>query len=305
MSEQGVGFVGLGQMGRPMARRLADRPGGLWVHDVDHEAVAALEGAGAKAARTPREVAERSRVVSVMVRDDEQVRAVLDGPDGLLAGAAPGTCLAVHSTIRPETAQKLAEVAAARDVHLVDAPVSGGFMGAHDGRLAIMVGGTDEAFVACRETLERMGEVVVHLGPAGAGTRAKLARNLIHFVAFAAVTEAQRVAEAAGIDLRALGEIVRHTDSVTGGPGAIMLRDTAASMATDDDWYPVLEHVRALGEKDLTFALQLAGQVGVDAPLTRLALERLGPGLGLSDPVADDSQVAVDTEVADDTEVAR
>jgi 3-hydroxyisobutyrate dehydrogenase-like beta-hydroxyacid dehydrogenase len=280
---QAVGFVGLGQMGRPMARRLADWPGGLWVHDVAPDAVASLERTGAKRAATPREVAERARVVSVMVRDDEQVREVVEGPDGILEGAAPGVCVVVHSTIRPDTAQQLAHTAAARGVHVVDAPVSGGFMGAADGRLAIMVGGTDEAFATCREALERMGEVVVHLGPAGSGTRAKLARNLIHFVAFAAVTEAQRVAEAAGIDLQALGKVVRHTDSVTGGPGAIMLRDTAASMATDDDWYPVLDHVRALGEKDLTFALELAGQVGVDAPLTRLALERLGPGLGLSD----------------------
>ncbi len=280
---QAVGFIGLGQMGRPMARRLADWPGGLWVHDVDPDAVAALERSGAKVAATPREVGERAGVVSVMVRDDDQVRAALEGPDGVLAGAMPGTCVVVHSTIRPDTAHQLAENAASRGVHVVDAPVSGGFMGAADGRLAIMVGGSDEAFAACREALERMGQVVVHLGPAGAGTRAKLARNLIHFVAFAAVTEAQRLAEASGIDLPALGRVVRHTDSVTGGPGAIMLRDTAAEMSPHDDWYPVLDHVRVLGEKDLSFALELATQVGVDAPLARLALERLGPGLGLPD----------------------
>lgn len=280
---QAVGFVGLGQMGRPMARRLADWPGGLWVHDVDPDAVAALERSGAKVATTPREVAERAGVVSVMVRDDAQVRGVLEGPDGVLAGASPGTCVVVHSTIRPDTAQRLAETAAANGVHVVDAPVSGGFMGAADGRLAIMVGGTDEAFAACREALERMGQVVVHLGPAGAGTRAKLARNLVHFVAFAAVTEAQRLAEAAGIDLQALGRVVRHTDSITGGPGAIMLRDTAAEMSPDDDWYPILDHVRTLGEKDLSFALELARQVGVDAPFAALALDRLGPGLGLPD----------------------
>jgi 3-hydroxyisobutyrate dehydrogenase len=154
-------------------------------------------------------------------------------------------------------------------------------MGAQDGRLAIMVGGSEEAFAASREALERMGAVVVHLGPAGAGTRAKLARNLVHFVAFTAVTEAQRIAEAAGIDLQALGNVVRHTDSVTGGPGAIMLRETAAPLDPDDGWYPILDHVRALGEKDLSLAIEVAEQVGVDAPLARLALERLGPGLGL------------------------
>ena len=97
-----------------------------------------------------------------------------------------------------------------------------------------------------------MGSKVVHAGPLGAGTRMKLARNLIHFVAFTAVTEAQRLAEAAGLDLRDLGEVVRHTDAITGGPGAIMHRDTTAPIAPDDFWHGVFDHVRALGEKDLS-----------------------------------------------------
>ena len=103
-----------------------------------------------------------------------------------------------------------------------------------------------------------MGSKVVHAGPIGAGTRMKLARNLIHFVAFTAVTEAQRLAEAAGLDLVELGEVVRHTDAITGGPGAIMHRDTTAPLAADDFWHGVFEHVRALGEKDLSFAIELA-----------------------------------------------
>jgi 3-hydroxyisobutyrate dehydrogenase len=111
----------------------------------------------------------------------------------------------------------------------------------------------------------------------------KLARNLIHFVAFTAVTEAQRLAEAAGLDLLALGEVVRHTDAVTGGPGAIMHRDSAAPLAEDDFWYGVLDHVRALGEKDLSFAIELARSLGVDVPLATVALDRLGPGLGLGE----------------------
>jgi 3-hydroxyisobutyrate dehydrogenase len=109
----------------------------------------------------------------------------------------------------------------------------------------------------------------------------KLARNLMHFVAFTAATEAQRLAEGAGLDLVALGEVVRHTDAVTGGPGAIMHRDSAAPLAHDDPWFGILDHVRALGEKDLGFAVDLAEELGVDTPLARLALERLGPGLGL------------------------
>ena len=162
-------------------------------------------------------------------------------------------------------------------------------MGAADGSLAILVGGSDDAFAAVRPTLEVMGAKVVHAGPIGAGTSFKLARNLMHFVAFTAATEAQRLAEAAGLDLKALGEVVRHTDAITGGPGAIMHRETTAPLAADDFWYGFFDHVRALGEKDLAFATQLADQLSVDVPLARLALERLGPGLGL--PAGERSEV--------------
>ena len=164
---------------------------------------------------------------------------------------------------------------------MLDAPVSGGPMGAADGSLAIMVGGSDDAFAVARPALVAMGSKVVHAGPLGAGTRMKLARNLIHFVAFTAVTEAQRLAEAAGLDLLALGDVVRHTDAITGGPGAIMHRATTAPIAPDDFWHGVFDHVRALGEKDLSHAIALADELGVDVPLAREALPRLGKGLGL------------------------
>jgi 3-hydroxyisobutyrate dehydrogenase-like beta-hydroxyacid dehydrogenase len=121
----------------------------------------------------------------------------------------------------------------------------------------------------------------VHAGPVGAGTRMKLARNLIHFVAFTAVTEAQRLAEASGLDLVELGEVVRHTDRITGGPGAIMYRDTTVPLDPGDFWYGVFGHVQALGEKDLAFAIALAEELGVDVPLAREALPRLGKGLGM------------------------
>ena len=277
-----AGFIGLGQIGRPMAARLADWPAGLWVHDVDPSAIEQLEHAGAKVAGTPRELAEHAGHVSVMVRDDDQVRDVLTGPDGVFAGARPGCVVAIHSTIHPDTARETAELAAPHDVHVLDAPVSGGAVGAQQGRLAILVGGEADAFEASRRALERMGELVVHLGPIGSGTAAKLARNLLHFVAFAAAGEAARLAEAAGIDLVALGKVVRHTDAITGGPGAIMWRDTAALVAPGDHWFAILQHVRQLGEKDLALAIELGDRLDVDTPLADLALPRLAPGLGLS-----------------------
>ncbi|MCW2751911.1 MAG: 3-hydroxyisobutyrate dehydrogenase, partial [Aeromicrobium sp.] len=121
-----------------------------------------------------------------------------------------------------------------------------------------------------------------HAGELGAGTKFKLARNLLHFVSFTATAEAARLAEAAGLDLKALGEVVRHTDAITGGPGAIMLRDTAAPIPAGDFWEGIFTHVRALGEKDLGFAIALAEKLDVDVPLARLSADRLGPALGLS-----------------------
>jgi 3-hydroxyisobutyrate dehydrogenase-like beta-hydroxyacid dehydrogenase len=272
-----VGFVGLGNIGKPMALRLA-AGGDLVVHDVASEPVAALVAAGARAADSVAELAGQVDVLCVMVRDDDQVRDVLGEA---LGSARPGLVVVVHSTIAPQTPRQLQVTASRHDVLVVDAPVSGGAMGAADGTLAIMVGGSEEAYAAARPVLERMGSRVVHAGPIGAGTQMKLARNMMHFVAFTAATEAQRLAEAAGLDLVELGHVVRHTDAITGGPGAIMHRDTTAPLAEDDFWFGVFDHVRALGEKDLSFAIELADTLGVDVPLARKARERLAKGLGL------------------------
>lgn len=273
-----VGFVGLGQIGAPMAGRLVEWPGGLHVYDVRDEAMAPLVEHGATAAVSLPALGETCDLISVMVLDDDQVRAVVAE---LLTTADPGTIVAVHSTIRAETAEELAVTAAAQSVDLLDVPVSGGFVGAHDGTLAAMVGGERDAYERAKPVFACWASLSVHMGPAGAGTRTKLARNLMHFIAYTGASEAQRLAEASGLDLRKLARVVRHSDSVTGGPGAIMLRDTTAPMAPDDDWYEILTHTRALGEKDLTLALELAESLGLDLPLARQALQDFGPGLGL------------------------
>ncbi|MBB5913434.1 3-hydroxyisobutyrate dehydrogenase [Nocardia transvalensis] len=276
-----VGFVGLGNMGAPMAERLLAWPGGLVVCDVRPEATEKYTEQGAVAASTAAETAAQADVVSVVVVNDEQVRAVVTGPDGILTKARPGAVVAVHSTISDRTATELAAECARHDVEFVDAPISGGAAGAQQGRLAVMVGGSEAAYQRVREPFGCFSDLVVHAGPVGAGTQMKLARNLLHFVAFTAASEAQRLAEAAGLDIIALGKVVRHSDAVTGGAGAIMLRDTTAPVATDDFWHSILGHVRGLGEKDLALALDLGSRLGVDLPLAGLALHGLGPGLGV------------------------
>jgi 3-hydroxyisobutyrate dehydrogenase-like beta-hydroxyacid dehydrogenase len=273
-----VGFIGLGQIGAPMATRLAAWPGGLHVFDTRADAMQPLVEAGATPAGSAGALGAACDLVSVMVLDDAQVRAVVGD---LLGAMRADSIIGVHSTIRPDTAEELAATATETGVHLLDVPVSGGFMGAHEGSLAALVGGDRAAYERAREVFGHWASLVVHLGPAGAGTRGKLARNLLHFIAFTGASEGQRLAEAAGIDIRKLARVVRHSDSVTGGPGAIMIRDTTAPLAPGDEWYDVLCHTRDLGEKDLALALELADDLGVDLPLGRQALDELASGLGV------------------------
>ena len=211
-SEPTVGFVGLGNIGGAMASRLVSWPGGLVVHDVRDEATEPFVAQGAAAAESLADLATRCDVISVVVLTDEQVRSVVAG---LLPPARPGTVIAIHSTIETGTAEELAASAAAQGVHVLDAPVSGGAIGAAEGTLAAMVGGSREAYELAKPVFSAWASLVVHLGEAGSGTRAKLARNLLTFAGFAAAAEAQRLAEAAGIDLRKLAAVVRHSDGVT------------------------------------------------------------------------------------------
>jgi 3-hydroxyisobutyrate dehydrogenase len=280
MSEA-VGFIGLGNIGAPMASRLVDWPGGLLVHDVVAAATEPFVRRGATAAASPAEVARSASVICVVVQNESQVRDVLDGEAGILGSARQGVVVAVHSTISAEGAETLARLAEAAGVHVVDAPVSGGAMGAHEGTLAVMAGGSEEAVDRCRPVFERFASMVQHMGPTGAGTRTKIARNLITFTGFAAVGEAQRLAEAAGLDLAKLGEVVRHSDRVTGGPGAVMLRPTAAVMDDDDGLRPIFEHTAGLGAKDLELAMELGEELGVPTPFAGLGASTLRSALGL------------------------
>lgn len=272
-----LGYIGLGKMGAPMARRLTDWPGGVTVFDIRAETVTALARAGATPAGSVADVAGAD-LISVTVLDDAQVRAVVGE---LRAHARPGTVIAIHSTISDTTAVELADELRGHGLHFVDAPVSGGAPGADRGALATMVGADDDVFARIREPFGCWASLIVHAGPPGAGTRMKLARNLLHFIAFNAAAEAQRLAEACGLDITALGRVVRHTDAITGGPGAIMLRDKTARIDPDDFWYPIMNHVRGLGEKDLGLALALGAERGVDLPLAEIALRDLAAGLGV------------------------
>jgi 3-hydroxyisobutyrate dehydrogenase-like beta-hydroxyacid dehydrogenase len=272
-----IGFIGLGNMGAPMAKRLVDWPGGVTVFDVRTEAMTPLAEAGATLADSVADVASAD-IISVTVLNDEQVRKVVGE---LAANAKPGTVIAIHSTISPDTAVELAGQLAPQGIHIVDAPVSGGGGAAEKGELAVMVGADREVYERIKPAFKQFASVVVHAGEPGAGTRMKLARNMLTFTSYAAAGEAMKLAAAAGIDLQALGRVVRHTDAQSGGPGAVVVRDSIADLEPDNFLYGPLAHARDLGEKDLSLALALGEATGVDLPMAEMALKNLAAGLGV------------------------
>ena len=272
-----LGYIGLGNQGAPMAKRLVEWPGGLIVFDVRTEAMTPLAELGAELADSVADVATAD-VVSVTVLNDEQVRDVV----GELAEyAKAGTVIAIHSTIEPDTAGDLAEQLRPRGIHIVDAPVSGGAGAADKGELAVMVGADEEAYAKVKPVFKQWASLVVRAGEPGAGTRMKLARNMLTFIGFAAACEAQKLAEAADIDLQKLGRVVRHSDAQSGGPGAIMYRDDTKPLTPDHFLHDMFIHTRGLGEKDLRLALGLGDATGVNLPLAEIALRDLAAGLGV------------------------
>lgn len=278
MSDQvKLGYIGLGNMGAPMAKRLVEWPGGLTVFDLRAEAMTPLAEKGASLADSVADVASAD-IISVTVLNDEQVRNVVGE---LGAHAKPGTVIAIHSTISPETAVELAAQLEPMGIHVVDAPVSGGGRAAKKGELATMVGATDEAFALIEAPFSQWASVIVHAGGPGAGTRMKLARNMLHYISFAAACEASKLAEASGLNLQDLGKVVRHTDAITGGAGSIMFRDDMKAIEQDSFLYEPFLHARILGEKDLSLAISLGEALDVDLPLADIALGGLAEGLGV------------------------
>jgi 3-hydroxyisobutyrate dehydrogenase-like beta-hydroxyacid dehydrogenase len=278
-----LGYIGLGNMGAPMATKMIEWPGGVTVYDIRTEAMTPLVEKGASLADSVADIAAAD-IIHVTVLDDAQVREVVGE---LAAHAKPGTVIAIHSTISDATAAELADALKPQGIHVVDAPVSGGAAAAAKGELATMVGADRDVYERIKPAFKHWASLVIHAGEPGAGTRMKLARNMLTFTSYAAAGEAMRLAEAAGLDLQALGRVVRHTDALTSGPGAVMVRENMKDLEPDNFLYQPFLHTRGLGEKDLSLALALGEAVSVDLPLAQLAYQRLAAGLGVPHTASD------------------
>ncbi|CAJ0694085.1 3-hydroxyisobutyrate dehydrogenase [Ralstonia wenshanensis] len=203
-----IAFIGLGNMGAPMARNLLKAGHALSVFDLNAQAVGALVEAGAVAAASPKDAVTGAETVITMLPAAAHVRHVLTAEDGVLAGIAKGVPIIDSSTIDPASVKAFAALAAEHGNTFVDAPVSGGTGGAAAGTLTFMVGGSAAAFEQVRPVLSAMGKNLVHCGDSGAGQGAKICNNLVLGITMAGVAEAMSLGEALGIDPKVLGGII-------------------------------------------------------------------------------------------------
>ncbi len=202
-----IGFIGVGNMGGPMAQNLLKAGHAVTVFDLAAAAVARLVEAGATAAASPQDAVRQAEVVVTMLPAGRHVREVYAGPTGILAAARRGTLFIDSSTIDVATAREVAQAAEAAGMPMVDAPVSGGTGGAAAGTLTFMVGGPDAAFERARPLLENMGKTIVHAGGAGNGQAAKICNNMVLGISMLAVSEAFVLAEKLGLDHQKLFDI--------------------------------------------------------------------------------------------------
>ena len=263
-----IGFIGLGIMGKPMARNLLKAGYSLAVHNRDRGPVKELVAEGAAEVHSAQEAAQGADIVITMLPDSADSEAVILGGDGVLQGARPGSVVIDMSSIAPLVTRKIAERAAAVGVEMLDAPVSGGEPGAIAGTLAIMVGGKEEVFQECMPVLDVMGRSVVRVGDAGAGNVVKLANQIIVAANIEAIGEALVLAQKAGIDPKLAFEAIR-----AGLAGSNAL-EAKAPMVMERNFKPGFR-IR-LHQKDLHNALLTGKDLGVPLPVTSLVQQMLG-----------------------------
>lgn len=280
-----AGFIGLGNIGKPMASHLAPAGFETTLFDIDDAPLRELVAAGASAAGSPREVGERCDVIGICVPNDEHVTSVVTGPDGILAGAAAGTVIAIHSTILPRTVQALAVAAAQTGVFVVDACVTGGDQRAAAGTLTYLVGGDAAAIQAVRPFLEPSSENIVVAGALGDGAKLKLAINALTYIQWAAAYEAFTLAKASGLDPAVFEEAGRANGQLTELQTRYLTSHKLSEEAAASEGFQklVTGHMRT-AEKDLTWALQLARESGISLPVTGLVSQLMARIYRVDDP---------------------
>ena len=267
MEIRNVGYIGLGNIGKPSAERLITEPFKAHVFDVYQPAVDEMVEKGAIGCASVAELASSCDHIGVCVRDDQQVEELLYGDGGILANAARGTVVAIHSTVTQASLLKWQAQADEAGIHLIDAPITGGAHRAADGTLCYMVGGDAEIIDRCRPVFETSAEKIVHAGAVGAGIALKLCNNYMQYGEFVLMAEAVKLADRCGLDAEKLREVglsngVVHEQMHMFVSG----RNGVAANASEADMEQFFGAMAKLARKDMDCALDTAGDHGIVLP---------------------------------------
>jgi 3-hydroxyisobutyrate dehydrogenase len=274
-----IGFIGLGNMGGPMALNLIKAGHTLIIHDVRRAAAAPHLERGARWADSPKAVARESELILTSLPGPKEVEAVALGPDGIIHGAVAGTIYADLSTGSPTVMRRLHAAFKDKGVHLLDAPVSGGVWGAQRGTLQVMVGGDESIYNEVKGILQAVGDKVGYMGPIGAGTIAKLVHNMISITTRQVVAEGFTLGVKAGVKAEALLEAVRGASFGQG----LLLSQMLPNVVFKGEFDTVRFACR-LARKDIGLATELAREYDVPMPMAALGeqimMEALARGWG-------------------------
>lgn len=262
-----IGFIGLGIMGRPMSKNLLKAGYEVIVCDVVQAAVEEVVAAGAKAAATPKAVAEQADVIITMLPNSPHVKQVILGENGVIEGAQKGAIVVDMSSIAPLVSREVAQKLTEKGIEMLDAPVSGGEPKALDGTLSVMVGGKKEIFDRCFDIMKAMAGSVVLTGEIGAGNVTKLANQVIVAINIAAMAEALVLASKAGVEPELVYQAIR------GGLAGSTVLDAKAPLVMDRNFDPGFRinlHI-----KDLNNVLETSHEIGVPLPLTAAVMEMM------------------------------
>src|SRR5215216_3377336 len=262
-----VGFIGLGIMGKPMAKNLMEAGYELVLYNRTLEKAEELSEDGAEVAANPREVAENSEIIVTMLPDSPDVRNVVAGKDGVLEGIEEGALLVDMSTISPVVTEELAEAVKKKGAGMLDAPVSGGDVGAIEGTLSIMVGGEEEDFERAKPLFEVMGKTVTHVGPSGTGQVVKAANQIVVALTIEAVSEALVLGSAGGVSPEKILDVL--SGGLAGNKVMEVKREKFLSHTFDPGFRSELHH------KDLGIALSAGREYGVVLPVTAIVDQML------------------------------
>ncbi|MEX2161414.1 MAG: NAD(P)-dependent oxidoreductase [Anaerolineales bacterium] len=260
-----LGFVGLGLMGKPIAGHLLKAGFPLTVHNRSHAAVAELVSVGANEAHSSAEVAAQSDLVFTCLPDSPDVEAAVLGPLGILEGARDGLIVVDHSTILPAAARKIAQALAARGLHFLDAPVSGGQLGAQNGTLTIMVGGDSAALERAHPAMQAYGKTITHIGASGAGQVAKCCNQIMVAAQMAAMAELLIFARKADVDPRKVVAAIR------GGAAQCWTLDNKPERLFTGNRQPGFK--ASMQAKDLHIIMDSAAELGMPLPATAVATQ--------------------------------